>query len=46
MAVEQWINSQGHRDNMLAPEVNYGAVAVECNGDKCYYTQLLVEYSG
>ena len=36
----QWINSQGHNDNMLADDVNVGAVSVMVNSSMKWFSAM------
>ena len=43
-AVEQWMNSSAHRDNMLKPTWTESAVGVYITGEgQCYFTQIFIK---
>jgi uncharacterized protein YkwD len=38
-AVKGWMESDGHRENILRPEFTETGIGVWCEGDACYFTQ-------
>lgn len=42
MAVVGWLQSPGHRENMLDPRFVYTGVGVAVDGDMVYFTQVFV----
>jgi uncharacterized protein YkwD len=46
-AVKQWMNSGGHRKNIVAPEFTETGVGIEINEDgKLYFTQIFIDPRG
>jgi uncharacterized protein YkwD len=42
VAVDGWINSEGHRKNMIG-DYNWTGIGVAVNGEKYYFTQIFVK---
>ena len=40
LAVEQWMASEEHRENILSPEYDRSGIGVVVNGDYAYATQV------